>query len=615
MSLPNGSVNAVPKPFEGIWEGESKIVIGIDIGTTQSGVAFAFLQQGGKQEVHRVTHWPGQEAANMQSKFPTLVWYDRNGKAVSFGAEALSHQAEEDAEDQGWQLAKHFKLHLHPGDMKAKHKLKLDGLPAGVPLRRIYSDFMRYLLGHTRSFFQERVVDGPVIWENYHSQMEVIIAHPNGWGIREQTFLRDAAVDAGLASAAFSYKVRFVTEAEASVHFCINRTNLGSCLQVGTKFAVCDAGGSTVDTTVYSVVAVRPMLKLEEARASACVQAGAIYVDAAAREYFKRVLTDESKKDAPKKDGAVNAEDVEEYTTRGVKDFEMVAKRTFRDTAEEKAIEIAGTRFNNPSIRTRRGRMTLPGPVIKSFFDICVNEITTSVDQQIKGAEVSYMLLVGGFGDSPFLRQAFKNRYEPQGCQVTLTNDSTSKAVAEGAVIWNAISSVVGRAPRLSFGIEVAVPNDPTSVEFRGRQVYMCPSGEERVNGVWAQIVAKDIVIDADAVNRRTFSSPSSSPYPDLDDFEVTLLSFSQPGQPKWARTKKGGYQHGFQKSCTITANLANLSGALRPAIGLRGKIYWILDFDICIRFGGTELEAYLEWEEDGTTRKGKVTVVPDNPI
>jgi hypothetical protein len=42
---------------------------------------------------------------------------------VSFGAEALSHQAEEDAADQGWQLAKHFKLHLHPEDLKAKHGL------------------------------------------------------------------------------------------------------------------------------------------------------------------------------------------------------------------------------------------------------------------------------------------------------------------------------------------------------------------------------------------------------------------------------------------------------------------------------------------------------------
>jgi hypothetical protein len=55
----------------------------------------------------------------------------------------------------------------------------------------------------------------------------------------------------------------------------------------------------------------------------------------------------------------------------------------------------------------------------------------------------------------------------------------------------------------------------------------------------------------------------------------------------------------GFQKSCTIAADLKNLSGALEPRIGAHGSMYWRLYFDVCIRFGGTELEAYLEWEEN----------------
>jgi molecular chaperone DnaK (HSP70) len=46
MSLRSGSIDAAPKLFHGVWEGESKIVVGIDIGTTQSGVAFAFLEKG-----------------------------------------------------------------------------------------------------------------------------------------------------------------------------------------------------------------------------------------------------------------------------------------------------------------------------------------------------------------------------------------------------------------------------------------------------------------------------------------------------------------------------------------------------------------------------------------
>ncbi|KDN48295.1 hypothetical protein RSAG8_02887, partial [Rhizoctonia solani AG-8 WAC10335] len=153
------SIEATAKPFHGPWEGDTKIVIGIDIGTTQSGVAFAFLQ-GASQAIQRVTRWPGQEAHNQQGKIPTLVWYNTNKKAVSFGAEAQLCTTEGQAEDNGWVLAKYFKLHLHPSDMQAKHELKLDPLPPGVTLRQIYSDFLGYLLSHTRSYFEDRVLDG-----------------------------------------------------------------------------------------------------------------------------------------------------------------------------------------------------------------------------------------------------------------------------------------------------------------------------------------------------------------------------------------------------------------------------------------------------------------------
>ncbi|KAF8594085.1 hypothetical protein BDV93DRAFT_482080 [Ceratobasidium sp. AG-I] len=603
MSSPAGSINAFPKPFHGIWEGETKIVVGIDVGTTQSGVAFAFFQKGTNQVIQRVTQWPGQEAQHQQSKIPTLVWYDLDKKAVSFGAEALSHQAEEDAEDNHWKLAKHFKLHLHPSDMKTKHALKLDPLPPGISLRQVYSDFLGYLLKHTQSFFEDRIIDGKQIWESYQPTMEVVIAHPNGWGIREQTFLRAAAVETGFVDkATASNKIRFVTEAEASVHFCIYHTNLGSRLQPGTKFAVCDAGGSTVDTTVYSVSSARPILKLEEARASACVQAGAIFVDSAAETYLRNVLTN----------AALGPEDVHDYTTRGVKDFESVVKRSFQNPSEDKSLEIAGSRFNNTSIRTRRGRMTVPGGVVKSFFDICVNEIMASVDQQIQDVSVSHILLVGGFGDSPFLRQEFQGRYEPQGCQITLTNDSTSKAVADGAVIWNTVSSVAGRAPRSSYGIEVTARYNPVLTEHQGREIYHCASGQEKVDGMWSKIVVKGVVLDNEAVALQSFSRTYATPNPDLEDFEVNLLAYSKDGMADWVRDKQGLLNSGFSDCCTITADLNNLSGALVPRIGIHGKKYWRLDFDVCMRFGGTELEAYLEWEENGVTRTGAASIVPD---
>jgi hypothetical protein len=88
-----------------------------------------------------VSQWPGQESHKGESKIPTLVYYNQSGKvdgnlsgfdisdvrrkAVSFGAEALKPEIIDQAELEGWQLARQFKLHLHPDSMKQRHQLKI----------------------------------------------------------------------------------------------------------------------------------------------------------------------------------------------------------------------------------------------------------------------------------------------------------------------------------------------------------------------------------------------------------------------------------------------------------------------------------------------------------
>ncbi|CAE6430100.1 unnamed protein product [Rhizoctonia solani] len=464
MSSSRGSIDAVNKPLDEPWEGESKIIIGIDIGTTQSGVAVAFVETGDKPKIHRVVKWPGQEERDQQGKIPTVIWYDTSKKAVSFGAEALTHLAEEQAEDNDWVLARHFKLHLHPTDMRVEHGLMLDDLPRGVTLRQIYSDFLGYLLKHTQTYFEDRIIDGRRIWQRYGSAKEIIIAHPNGWTLREQSFLREAALDAGLGDPSqTSSNVRFVTEAEASVHFCIHHTNIGSRLQPGSNFMVCDAGDLELSSLLTGV------------------QAGGIFVDAIVQDYLCKTLA-----------GAGYCEsDVDDYSKAGLKDFESFAKRQFADPSKEYSIQLARSRLNNAEIRIRRGHMILPGGIIKSFFDTCCEDIYTSVDEQLQGVPVSHILLVGGFGDSLYLRGGIKRRYEREGCQVTLTNDSTSKAVAEGAVIWNIISSVVSRAPRSAFGMKCNEKYNPLLPEHQGRPTFMHPDGNLRARGRWTPIVEK----------------------------------------------------------------------------------------------------------------------------
>ncbi|KAJ1303451.1 hypothetical protein OPQ81_011640 [Rhizoctonia solani] len=582
------SIDAAPRPFRGPWEGDTKIVIGIDIGTTQSGVAFAFLQNGASQVIHRVTRWPGQEAHNQQGKIPTIVWYDSSKKAVSFGAEAQLFTTEEKAEDNGWVLARYFKLHLHPSDMQARHELKLDDLPPGVTLRQIYSDFLGYLLKHTRAFFEDRILDGKQIWERYSPTMEVVIAHPNGWGIREQAFLRSAAVSAGFATADLApAKVRFVTEAEASVHFCIHHTNLGNVLQPGTNFAVCDAGGSTVDTTLYSVKSARPILKLEEKRASACVQAGAIFVDFEAEKFFRRTLAS----------AGLSREDVADYTKTGVKDFENFAKRAFHDEAAEQSVAVAHTRFNNTAIRARRGRLTLSGSKIKEFFDM--------------GSAYRTFSWLGDLVIVPIFEANSRNdmSHEVRGLHSPMIQRQKLSPMVQSSGVLLAVFILVLHDTRLE---PLLLPR--SSLVFTadsGRTSYMNAKGEPVVSWCMVSDSPKGSGLGLrSGMPKIIHSTLYDCESPDLELFTVELLAFLGEYTPEWAYDPHNDLCPGFRDSCTIRANLRNLEGALTSGTGRHGSRYWSLDFDICIRFGGTELESYIEWEERGIKRKGPVAII-----
>jgi hypothetical protein len=80
------------------WKKASQIILGIDIGATQTAVSFAFLFQGycvaaciisksltqifrlgGNVSVKRVSDWPGQSEQST-SKIPTQIYYDTMGQ-------------------------------------------------------------------------------------------------------------------------------------------------------------------------------------------------------------------------------------------------------------------------------------------------------------------------------------------------------------------------------------------------------------------------------------------------------------------------------------------------------------------------------------------------------
>ncbi|KAG8739930.1 hypothetical protein FRC10_004991 [Ceratobasidium sp. 414] len=368
--------------------------------------------------------------------------------------------------------------------------------------------------------------------------MDIIIAHPNGWGTREQGVLRTAAVQAGLTTATrYNRQISFVSEAEASVQFCLSSSRTTSSLNPGMNLVVCDAGGSTVDTTVYKVTAVEPMLELEEIKSSACIQAGAIFVDDAAEQYLREQF----------EDAGLDDDDVDTYTKDGLDHFTSFIKPNFNGTEETLDIKVGKRKLNLPSINVQGGRMKL----------------------------------------------------------------TRAKAVADGAAIWAVARSVVCRATRYSYGIEIARPYNKRNSQHTGRKKLYWPSGTYHVKGGWSQIVAKDMVISYDS----SIKQPYGQEYYTLSEIpskiSVTIYATTLSADYEFMCNEDGLVYDGWSVVCKVSANLEDLGSIAVKKYSPSTGSYWVLNYNIAILFGGTQLSAYIEWVQNGRTMTGPATVIP----
>ncbi len=58
--------------------------------------------------------------------------------------------------------------------------------------------------------------------ESVGNNIDFILSHPNGWEGKQQSEMRRAAIKAGLANENEAWeRISFVTEGEASLHFCL----------------------------------------------------------------------------------------------------------------------------------------------------------------------------------------------------------------------------------------------------------------------------------------------------------------------------------------------------------------------------------------------------------
>ena len=115
---------------------------------------------------------------------------------------------------------------MRPSHLVAEQCLDVNDIPA-LPQNKtvtdIFSDILKYLYKSTEQYIRERQGDG--IWESFGTDIDFVLSHPNGWEGGQQSIMRHAAITAGLvANTAEAFeRISFVTEGEASLHYCLNK--------------------------------------------------------------------------------------------------------------------------------------------------------------------------------------------------------------------------------------------------------------------------------------------------------------------------------------------------------------------------------------------------------
>ncbi|KAI9060751.1 hypothetical protein FKP32DRAFT_1595071 [Trametes sanguinea] len=583
-----------------------KLVFGIDIGTTYSGISYAILDPGEVPKIHSVNRFPGQEHATGYTKIPSVLYYYPSGAIHSAGAEATLPDIELEAQDLGLILVEWFKLHLHPKRLysdtdEAVQYETLPPLPTGKTAVDVCADFLAYLYRCAQDFILEAHSNGNGLWKSVQGRAEFVLSHPNGWGGLQQGLLRDAALAAQLVSddAVGRGRIHFVTEGEASLHFCLENGITDEVLQIGKTVMIVDAGGGTIDVSSYSFTSIAPLCA-EEAVCADCVVQGSTQVDARASEFLKVLLKNST------------------YGNRGdrrmmLKSFSKETKPTFNNASDTYRIRFGSIMCNDSKVNIRNGVLALSRATMVSFFQPSLDAMVNIIEKQRKAATLPVVgiFLVGGFAANPYLFTELRERLKRLRLQLFRPNAHTSKAAAEGALSFFLENIVSARIMRYTYGTEVILPYDPNDqVHYSRRsQIIVRPSGRIYLPNAFSAILTKGTRMREGEEITQSYQQEARDPRT-LNNVASDIICHrgKRPTSP-WI----DDFPEMFTHLCTIYADTSAVSR--EPKIGLSRRIYYEQNFNIVLICGLTELQAQISWIEDGVEKRGPAKIVYDTDL
>ncbi|KAG8530515.1 uncharacterized protein KY384_005018 [Bacidia gigantensis] len=291
------------REFSGMGIHSFEIIVGIDFGTTHSGVSWA--ANGASKTIRLINTWPDPQAQNAsKEKVPSSISY-QNGVPKNWGYVVGLN-------DESFRWVKIL--------LEENHKYATTVAPVNTLLRKVektaqdvVSDYLKLIWDYTiddiKKFHPEDTFD-----------LRVILTVPAIWSAAAKDKTLRAAKSAGIPG-----RIKLVTEPEAAALATLKEKADENQLKVGDAFVVCDAGGGTV---------VGPKLRpgLDYLRRGGLC--GSAFLDVAFIKHIETLV------------GATQYQDIKESNRkRMMKDFEFGIKRCFSGKNDpDFSVELIGVK-------------------------------------------------------------------------------------------------------------------------------------------------------------------------------------------------------------------------------------------------------------------------------
>lgn len=292
------------------------------------------------------------------------------------------------------------------------------------------TDFLTWLQKTTLRVLTLKLGEGLVA----STPIQYIITVPAIWSEAAKWKTWDIARKAGMGD-----QLRIISEPEAAVIYTLDIMDPHG-LKVSDNFVLCDAGGGTVGLISYTIAALDPNVIIREAAPGSGDACGSTFLNRIFADYLNDLL------------GGIK-DFGDDTLEEALSDFEDSVKRKFDGSDDDVSVSVPGMK-NNSDKRIRRGKLMVSGQKMRRIFQPVISSIIALVQAQIKKTgKARAVLLVGGFGQSLYLRQCIAEAIDPS-IEVMQPMDGQI-AIAKGALIKGLAECAAG-APRTQIASRVA---------------------------------------------------------------------------------------------------------------------------------------------------------------